>query len=91
MAEHYRAEYSRVPNFVLWFFAEIAIVACDIPEVSLYKPVVQHHTIFKGFHCRHMRKSNEIVSLRPNLLFFFYFYFSCCFCVFHGVVGFTSV
>ncbi|KAL5576120.1 hypothetical protein UlMin_017819 [Ulmus minor] len=33
LAEHCRAEYSRVPNFVLWVLAEISIVACDIPEV----------------------------------------------------------
>ncbi|EXB50420.1 Metal transporter Nramp6 [Morus notabilis] len=26
-------EYPRVPNFILWVLAEIAIVACDIPEV----------------------------------------------------------
>ncbi|KAE7997233.1 hypothetical protein FH972_001883 [Carpinus fangiana] len=33
LAEHCRAEYARVPNFILWVLAEIAIVACDIPEV----------------------------------------------------------
>ncbi|KAK7294015.1 hypothetical protein RJT34_16898 [Clitoria ternatea] len=33
LAEHCRAEYSRVPNLILWVIAEIAIVACDIPEV----------------------------------------------------------
>ncbi|XP_028083418.1 metal transporter Nramp1-like isoform X1 [Camellia sinensis] len=33
LAEHCRAEYPRVPNFILWVLAEIAIVACDIPEV----------------------------------------------------------
>ncbi|RZC01010.1 Metal transporter Nramp6 isoform B [Glycine soja] len=33
LAEHCKAEYSRVPNFILWVIAEIAIVACDIPEV----------------------------------------------------------
>ncbi|KAJ7962761.1 putative Metal transporter [Quillaja saponaria] len=33
LAEHCRAEYPRVPNFILWFFAEIAVIACDIPEV----------------------------------------------------------
>ncbi|XP_014515909.1 metal transporter Nramp6 isoform X1 [Vigna radiata var. radiata] len=33
LAEHCRAEYSRLPNFILWVIAEIAIVACDIPEV----------------------------------------------------------
>ncbi|CAG7905033.1 unnamed protein product [Brassica rapa] len=32
LAEHCRAEYSKVPNFLLWVVAEIAIVACDIPE-----------------------------------------------------------
>jgi len=32
LAEHCRAEYPRVPNFILWIIAEIAIVACDIPE-----------------------------------------------------------
>ena len=32
MAEHCRAEYSKVPNFLLWVVAEIAVVACDIPE-----------------------------------------------------------
>ncbi|GMQ09223.1 hypothetical protein CsSME_00052673 [Camellia sinensis var. sinensis] len=33
LAEHCRAEYPKVPNFILWVLAEIAIVACDIPEV----------------------------------------------------------
>ncbi|KAL6495815.1 Metal transporter nramp1 [Orobanche gracilis] len=33
LAEHCRLEYPKVPNFVLWILAEIAIVACDIPEV----------------------------------------------------------
>ncbi|XP_056849620.1 metal transporter Nramp1 isoform X3 [Raphanus sativus] len=32
LAEHCRAEYSKVPNFLLWLVAEVAIVACDIPE-----------------------------------------------------------
>ncbi|XAR50473.1 hypothetical protein NMG60_11004810 [Bertholletia excelsa] len=33
LAEHCRIEYPKVPNFILWVLAEIAIVACDIPEV----------------------------------------------------------
>ncbi|KAK7262001.1 hypothetical protein RIF29_28329 [Crotalaria pallida] len=33
LAEHCRAEYPRVTNFILWTIAEVAIVACDIPEV----------------------------------------------------------
>ncbi|KAJ9692968.1 hypothetical protein PVL29_011888 [Vitis rotundifolia] len=33
LAEHCRTEYPKVPNFILWVLAEIAIVACDIPEV----------------------------------------------------------
>ncbi|KAL3835476.1 hypothetical protein ACJIZ3_010212 [Penstemon smallii] len=33
LAEHCRKEYPRIPNFILWILAEIAIVACDIPEV----------------------------------------------------------
>ncbi|KAJ4915918.1 Metal transporter Nramp6 [Raphanus sativus] len=33
LAEHCRAEYSKVPNFMLWVVAEIAVIACDIPEV----------------------------------------------------------
>lgn len=33
LAEHCRAEYEKVPNFILWVLAEISIVACDIPEV----------------------------------------------------------
>nr|QDC27811.1 natural resistance-associated macrophage protein 6 [Sedum plumbizincicola] len=33
LAEHCRNEYSKVPNFILWVLAEIAVVACDIPEV----------------------------------------------------------
>ncbi|KAL3617711.1 Metal transporter nramp1 [Castilleja foliolosa] len=33
LAEHCRLEYPKVPNFILWFLAEIAVVACDIPEV----------------------------------------------------------
>ncbi|KAI3463464.1 hypothetical protein Pfo_020127 [Paulownia fortunei] len=33
LAEHCRLEYPKVPNFILWILAEIAIVACDIPEV----------------------------------------------------------
>lgn len=33
LAEHCRAEYPRIPNFILWILAELAVVACDIPEV----------------------------------------------------------
>ncbi|XP_019458081.1 PREDICTED: metal transporter Nramp6 [Lupinus angustifolius] len=33
LAEHCRAEYPKVTNIILWIIAEIAIVACDIPEV----------------------------------------------------------
>ncbi|XP_051152631.1 metal transporter Nramp6 [Andrographis paniculata] len=33
LAEHCRMEYPKAPNFILWVLAEIAIVACDIPEV----------------------------------------------------------
>lgn len=33
LAEHCRKEYPKVPNFILWVLAEVAIVACDIPEV----------------------------------------------------------
>ncbi|KAL6334819.1 hypothetical protein AAG906_021787 [Vitis piasezkii] len=32
LAEHCRIEYPKVPNFILWVLAEIAVVACDIPE-----------------------------------------------------------
>lgn len=33
LAEHCRAEYPVITNIILWFLAEIAVVACDIPEV----------------------------------------------------------
>lgn len=33
LAEHCRAEYPKVPNFILWVLAELSVVACDIPEV----------------------------------------------------------
>ncbi|CAA7408931.1 unnamed protein product [Spirodela intermedia] len=33
LAEHCRAEYACVTNFILWILAEVAVVACDIPEV----------------------------------------------------------
>ncbi|KAL4299563.1 hypothetical protein AHAS_Ahas17G0113400 [Arachis hypogaea] len=33
LAEHCRNEYPWATNFILWFIAKIAIVACDIPEV----------------------------------------------------------
>ncbi|KAG0451574.1 hypothetical protein HPP92_026345 [Vanilla planifolia] len=36
LAEHCRAEYSKAPNFVLWLLAELAVVACDIPEVCFF-------------------------------------------------------
>lgn len=32
LAEHCRAEYEKVPNFILWMLAELAVIACDIPE-----------------------------------------------------------
>jgi Mn2+/Fe2+ NRAMP family transporter len=32
LAEHCRAEYPKVTNFILWILAELAVVACDIPE-----------------------------------------------------------
>ncbi|CAI9113881.1 OLC1v1014576C1 [Oldenlandia corymbosa var. corymbosa] len=33
LAEHCRNEYPKATNFVLWILAEVAVVACDIPEV----------------------------------------------------------
>lgn len=36
LAEHCRAEYPRVTNFILWVLAEISIVACDIPEGQFF-------------------------------------------------------
>ncbi|KAM0905890.1 hypothetical protein ACQ4PT_017094 [Festuca glaucescens] len=33
LAEHCRAKYPKVTNFILWILAELAVVACDIPEV----------------------------------------------------------
>ncbi|KAM0905897.1 hypothetical protein ACQ4PT_017098 [Festuca glaucescens] len=33
LAEHCRAEYPKITNFILWILAELAVVACDIPEV----------------------------------------------------------
>ncbi|XP_065869150.1 metal transporter Nramp1 isoform X2 [Euphorbia lathyris] len=57
LAEHCRSEYPRVPNFILWVLAEIAIVACDIPEVigtafalnMLFKIPVWIGVILTGF------------------------------------------
>lgn len=40
LAEHCRKEYPRVPNFMLWILAEIAIVACDIPEGWIHGTLV---------------------------------------------------
>jgi Mn2+/Fe2+ NRAMP family transporter len=38
LAEHCRAEYPKVTNFILWILAELAVVACDIPEgTKMYK------------------------------------------------------
>lgn len=39
LAEHCRAEYPKVPNFILWLLAELAVVACDIPEGVTLNPV----------------------------------------------------
>ncbi|KAL6334199.1 hypothetical protein AAG906_006788 [Vitis piasezkii] len=33
LAANLGIEYPKVPNFILWVLAEIAVVACDIPEV----------------------------------------------------------
>jgi len=33
LAEHYREEYPRKINYILWLLAEIAVIAADIPEV----------------------------------------------------------
>ncbi|KAH9309156.1 hypothetical protein KI387_037067, partial [Taxus chinensis] len=33
LAEHYRAEYPKKINFLLWMLAEVAVIAADIPEV----------------------------------------------------------
>ncbi|KAG5537428.1 hypothetical protein RHGRI_024752 [Rhododendron griersonianum] len=46
LAEHCRAEYSKVPNFILWILAESAIVACDIPEVM---PPMRNQYDVQGF------------------------------------------
>lgn len=52
LAEHCRNEYPRVPNFILWVLAEIAIVACDIPEgkhVTHLLEIVKYECSF--FYC----------------------------------------
>lgn len=33
LAEHYREEYPRNINYILWLLAEVAVIAADIPEV----------------------------------------------------------
>ncbi|KAJ0975765.1 hypothetical protein J5N97_017730 [Dioscorea zingiberensis] len=49
LAEHCRAEYPRVPNFILWILAEIAVVACDIPEGLEYSDASTIATIWVAF------------------------------------------
>jgi manganese transport protein len=51
LAEHCRAEYSRVSNFILWIIAEIAIVACDIPEgIEIILFAYVNNTTFWGIY-----------------------------------------
>lgn len=33
LAEHFRAEYPRNLNFILWFLSELAVIVADVPEV----------------------------------------------------------
>ncbi|KAI5430436.1 Metal transporter Nramp6 [Lathyrus oleraceus] len=47
LAEHYRAEYSGVSNFILWVIAEIAIVARDISETTLMLLALQQYGVRK--------------------------------------------
>ena len=44
LAEHCRAEYPKVTNFILWLLAELAVVACDIPEGIKIRLVPCHIT-----------------------------------------------
>lgn len=47
LAEHCRAEYPKVSNLILWFLAELAVVACDIPEgVTLNLVSIKLYFIF---------------------------------------------
>ncbi|CAN1756396.1 Metal transporter Nramp6 [Linum perenne] len=71
LAEHCRNEYPRVPNFVLWVLAEIAIVACDIPEACFFmefgyaKPETDE--VMKGLFVPQL-KGNGAAGLAISLL-----------------------
>ncbi|CAN1226772.1 Metal transporter Nramp6 [Linum perenne] len=70
LAEHCRNEYPRVPNFILWVLAEIAIVACDIPEGDLsFSFFIPEGSLAGKLKFKHLKKLDPLNSANPSMLF----------------------
>ncbi|GMH05180.1 hypothetical protein Nepgr_007020 [Nepenthes gracilis] len=90
LAEHCRAEYSKLPNFILWILAEIAVVACDIPEVigtafalnMLFKVPIWAGVLFTGLSTLVLLALQQYgVRKLEFLIAFLVFTIAVCFCV----------
>ncbi|GAB2269543.1 Metal transporter Nramp6 [Dionaea muscipula] len=90
LAEHCRAEYPKVPNFVLWILAEISIVACDIPEVigtafalnMLFKVPIWAGVLFTGLSTLVLLALQQYgVRKLEFLISFLVLTIAVCFCV----------
>ncbi|KAL9265035.1 Metal transporter Nramp6-like protein [Drosera capensis] len=90
LAEHCRAEYPKVPNFILWILAEIAVVACDIPEVigtafalnMLFKVPIWAGVLFTGLSTLLLLALQQYgVRKLEFLIAFLVLTIAVCFCV----------
>ncbi|GAB4850591.1 Metal transporter Nramp6 [Ancistrocladus abbreviatus] len=90
LAEHCRAEYSKVPNFILWILAETAVVACDIPEVigtafalnMLFKVPVWVGVLLTGLSTLVLLALQQYgVRKLEFLITFLVFTIAVCFCI----------
>ncbi|KAL2332517.1 hypothetical protein Fmac_020098 [Flemingia macrophylla] len=83
LAEHCRTEYPGVSNFILWIIAEIAIVACDIPEDShCIKHALQHTCLDQcsSDRTQHIDPlSITTIGVRKFLIAFLVFTIAACF------------
>ncbi|KAK0582907.1 hypothetical protein LWI29_030991 [Acer saccharum] len=73
LAEHYRnVTYPKVPNFVLWVFAELSIVTCGIPEVlyGLFVPQLKGNGA-SGLAISFLGAMSHVVYLKVRKLEFF--------------------
>ncbi|OAY71497.1 Metal transporter Nramp3 [Ananas comosus] len=93
LAEHCRTEYPKIPTFILWILAELAVVACDIPEVIgtafalniLFKIPVWSGVLITGLSTLMLLLLQQYgVRKLEFLIAFLLFLMACCFFIEFG-------